>query len=334
MPAVFDSLVSRQGLSPSTAWRVTFVVPLVCLVACALGMALLCPDAPLGRWSERDERIRENLRALQMREGSTDTGLATPNTETYASSDEEKAGAKMPADAGAGLSHQQALDIAQGEVVMKPLLKDSLAILLSPQTIFHVVTYACSFGGELAINSVLSSYYKHNYPHLTQTTASNCAAIFGFLNVITRPLGGVVADVLYRRGGRNLWLKKAWITACGLLGGGLLIVIGRVNPSEGSGMPLGALVGLVTVMAIFVEAGNGANFALVPHVHPAANGVVSGVTGAGGNLGGVIFAIVFRFMDHGKSYAKALWVIGVMHIALNLAVCWIAPVPKGQVGGR
>ncbi|KAM3427010.1 hypothetical protein MY4824_009702 [Beauveria thailandica] len=334
MPAVFDSLVLRQGLSPSTAWRVTFVVPLVCLMACALGMALLCPDAPLGRWSERDERIRENLRALQMREGSTDTGLVTPSTETYTSSDEEKAGAKMPADAGAGLSHQQALDIAQGEVVMKPLLRDSLAILLSPQTIFHVVTYACSFGGELAINSVLSSYYKHNYPHLTQTTASNYAAIFGFLNVITRPLGGVVADVLYRRGGRNLWLKKAWITACGLLAGGLLIVIGRVDPSEGRGMPIGALVGLVSVTAIFIEAGNGANFALVPHVHPAANGVVSGVTGAGGNLGGVIFAIVFRFMDHGKGYAKALWVIGVMHIALNLAVCWIAPLPKGQVGGR
>ncbi|KAJ3473169.1 hypothetical protein NLG97_g10477 [Lecanicillium saksenae] len=94
------------------------------------------------------------------------------------------------------------------------------------------------------------------------------------------------------------------------------------------------MVGLVTVMAIFHEAGNGANFALVPHVHPAANGVVSGVTGAGGNLGGVVFAIVFRFMDGGKGYAKAFWVIGVMHIALNLAVCWIPPLPKGQVGGR
>lgn len=340
MPAVFDSLVARQGLSPSTAWRVTFVVPLVCLMACALGMLLLCPDSPVGTWEQREERIHENMRVLQRSAGgSTDTGFTTAvNTglttpaETYAS-DEEKGSATKLALA-AELTHQQAMDIAQGEVVTKPRLRDSFAILLSPQTIFHVATYACSFGGELAINSVLSSYYKHNFPHLTQTTASNCAAIFGFLNIVTRPLGGVVADVLYRQSGRNLWWKKLWITTCGVLGGALLVVTGRVDPSAARGMPLGALVGLVTLAAVFIEAGNGANFALVPHVHPAANGIVSGVTGAGGNLGGVLFAIVFRFMDHGKNYAKALWVIGVLHIALNLAVCWIAPLPKGQVGGR
>ncbi|CRK20899.1 hypothetical protein BN1708_017833, partial [Verticillium longisporum] len=67
----------------------------------------------------------------------------------------------------------------------------------------------------------------------------------------------------------------------------------------------------------FHEAGNGANFALVPHVHPHANGIVSGLTGAGGNLGGIIFAIIFRFMDNGTNYAKGFWVIGCMHIGLN-----------------
>jgi NNP family nitrate/nitrite transporter-like MFS transporter len=40
----------------------------------------------------------------------------------------------------------------------------------------------------------------------------------------------------------------------------------------------------------------GANFALVPHVHPHANGIVSGLVGASGNFGGVIFAIIFRFV--------------------------------------
>ena len=110
MPAVFDSLVARQGLSPSTAWRVTFVVPLVCLVACALGMMLLCPDSPVGDWSARGERIQENLRVLQLRAGSTDTGIMTPS-DTYSSSEEEKGSAKLPAPAG-GISHQQAMDIA------------------------------------------------------------------------------------------------------------------------------------------------------------------------------------------------------------------------------
>ena len=61
-------------------------------------------------------------------------------------------------------------------------------------------------------------------------------------------------------------------------------------------------------------------------------GIISGLTGAAGNLGGVIFAIIFRY--HGKNYARAIWVCGCLHIAMNLAVIWIRPIPKGQIGGR
>ena len=202
-------------------------------------------------------------------------------------------------------------------------------MLLCLQTAFHVSTYFCSFGGELAINSILGAYYLKNFPGLGQTGASNWAAMFGFLNFVTRPLGGVVSDLLYGASGRNLWLKKGWITACGVLTGTLLVIIGQVNPHSTSTM-----FGLVALMAVFLEAGNGANFSLVPHVHPSANGVVSGLTGGGGNLGGVVFAIIFRFMNHGKDYAKGFWVIGIMHIVMNLSVCWIPPLPQGQIGGK
>lgn len=333
MPAVFDSLVASQGMSSSKAWRVTFVVPLICLLVCGLGMFFLCPDSPLGSWNERDDRIQENVRVIVQRSNSTETGIMTPS-DTY-SSDEEKASKTLKDGNGMiTISHEQALDIAQGETVVKPRFRDSASVILSPQTIFHVATYACSFGAELAINSVLGAYYKANFPHLSQSQASNYAAIFGFLNVFTRPMGGFVSDMLYTKFGRRLWLKKAWVTTCGVLAGTMLIVIGCVNPSQADGMTIGAMVGLTVVLATFVEAGNGANFALVPHVHPAANGIVSGVTGAGGNLGGVVFAIIFRFMDQGKGYGRALWVIGVIHIGVNLAVSWISPVPKGQVGGR
>lgn len=338
MPAVFDALVTQHHMTPSKAWRVTFIVPLVCIMACAAGMAFLCEDSPLGRWSEREERIQENLRNHSLG-GSTDKGIMTPEgahvasvapADVYSSSDEEKG-----KDSNAiSVSQQNATDIAQGETVVKPRLKDSLGVIFSPQTLFHMATYGVSFGAELAVNSVLSSYYKLNFPGLSQSQASNYAAIFGFINFITRPLGGFVADLLYTRFGRRLWLKKGWITLCGLLTGMLLIVIGREDPSAAHGKSVGTIVGMVAVMAIFLEAGNGANFALVPHVHPSANGIVSGVTGAGGNLGGLVFAIIFRFMDHGKGYAQAFWIIGIISIVLNLAVCWIPPLPKGQIGGR
>jgi len=172
---------------------------------------------------------------------------------------------------------------------------------------FHVATYAASFGGELAINSILGAYYLQNFSYLGQTKASNYAAIFGFLNFVTRPLGGVIGDLLYNGFGRSLWLKKMWIHVCGFMTGALLIVIGVLNPHH-----LPTMIGLISVMAVFHEAGNGANFALVPHVYPYANGILSGLTGAGGNLGGVVFAVIFRFMGGGTDYAKCFLVIGVI----------------------
>ncbi|KJZ78440.1 hypothetical protein HIM_02478 [Hirsutella minnesotensis 3608] len=333
MPAIFDSLVSRQGMSESKAWRVAFIVPLVCLIVCALGMLFLCPDTPLGQWEDQGRQMENNARAHGLGGATvvdvpgTITGRTLTDEEKSMSSDDDlRSPKKHSAPASGGV------DMAQGETIVKPSFKDAMHVVLSPQTLFHVTTYSCSFGGELAINSILGSYLKVNFPTLGQTEASNFAATFGFLNFVTRPLGGVIADVLYNRFGQSLWLKKAWITVCGLLTGALLIIVGRVNPSEATGQGVGSMVGLITVAAIFLEAGNGANFALVPHVHPSANGIVSGLTGGGGNLGGVIFAIIFRFTGNGQGYSTACWIIGVINIAVNLAVSWIPPVPRPLAG--
>jgi NNP family nitrate/nitrite transporter-like MFS transporter len=258
-----------------------------------------------------------------------DRGTITP---TGADSDVEKkprtSDAVTPAASTLTLDEATAAAV-RSEVVAAPTLQAALPVIFSLNSLFHVATYACSFGGELAINSILGAYYLKNFPHLGQTRASNFAAIFGFLNFVTRPLGGVVGDLVYRLTGGNLWWKKGWIHVCGFLTGALLVVIGVTDPHN-----LGVMLALVTVMAIFHEAGNGANFALIPHVHPHANGLLSGITGAGGNLGGVVFAIIFRFMDGGKNYAKGFWVSGILHLALNLLVCWIPPIPRGQIGGR
>ncbi|KAJ4302460.1 hypothetical protein N0V88_002604 [Collariella sp. IMI 366227] len=335
MPAVYDSLVHRWGHTPREAWRLTFIVPLVCLIVCGLGLLLLCEDTPTGKWNDRHLNVQHNLEShgIVTVPGTVVERDPTPSSNSGNTSDVEK-GSALPkalrtSANEAPLTLTEAFETAQGEVIMKPSLRESMNVILSLNALFHVATYACSFGGELAINSILSSYYLKNFPSLGQTNASNYAAVFGFLNFVTRPLGGVVADVVYNSFGRSLWLKKAWIHVCGLATGVLLIVIGVLDPHQ-----LGMMVGLVVLMAVFHEAGNGANFALLPHVYPYANGVLSGLTGAGGNLGGVAFAIIFRFMDNGTNYAKAFWVIGVIHIVLNLAVCWIPPIPKNQVGGR
>lgn len=333
MPAVFDSF-RHHGHTPGQAWRLTFIVPLIMVIFTGICLLLLCPDTPVGKWNERHLHVQENLQShgvvadqiVDVPGGITEK--AAP-TDSHTPDMEDKREKPVTFDHEAALTKSEMLETAQGEVIQKPTLKEALHVIFSPQTTFHVTTYFCSFGGELAINAILSSYYLKNFPHLGQTNAANWAAMFGFLNFVTRPLGGVVSDLIYNLAGRNLWLKKAWITTCGILTGIILVIIGQVNPHNQSTM-----YGLIALMAIFLEAGNGANFALVPHVHPFANGILSGVTGAGGNLGGVVFAIIFRFTDAGTNYAKALWVIGVMHIGMNLAVCWIRPLPKDQIGGH
>ncbi|KAK0716775.1 major facilitator superfamily domain-containing protein [Lasiosphaeria miniovina] len=330
MPAVYDSLVHSRGRTPGEAWRLTFLVPLVCLIACGLGLLLLCEDTPMGKWDDRHAQVQSNLVSHGL---PGEIVNITGTKDLKGSSDSKEDGSSSKSVHGfeheADISRTEALETAQGEIVVKPSVREGVRVVFSLHGLFHVATYACSFGGELAINAILASYYLKNFPTLGQTNASNYAAIFGFLNFITRPAGGVVSDLLYNRYGRSLWLKKAWIHVCGLLTGALLILIGTLNPHH-----LPTMVGLIVLLAVFHEAGNGANFALVPHVFPYANGILSGLTGAGGNLGGVIFAIIFRYMGGGTDYAKGFWVIGVIHVALNLAVCWIPPLPKGQIGGH
>ena len=62
------------------------------------------------------------------------------------------------------------------------------------------------------------------------------------------------------------------------------------------------------------------------------SGLVTGVTGASGDLGGIVFLLIARYS--GTNYGQVFWSIGVITIGLNLAVVWIRPIPKGQLGGR
>jgi NNP family nitrate/nitrite transporter-like MFS transporter len=341
-PAIFDLLVSNHRLTPHVAWRVVFVVPGICITAVALGLLFLCPDTPTGKWSDRHLSAQQNLAAhgvtgividapgsvldkkfgsngaVTLPEGSKEQYVAT--TKRRASYDHE-----------AQLSEQAMLDTARGEIIVKPTFKEAMSVTLSLQTLVTTTCYFCSFGSELAINSILGAYYLANFKHtLNQRTSGDWASMFGLLNVFFRPIGGLVADVLYRRTG-SVWAKKIWLHALGLIAGAFLVATGVINPHDTPTM-----FGLVAGSAFFIEAGNGANFALVPHVHPHANGIVSGVTGAAGNLGGIIFAVIFRFDVTGKvtDYGKSLWIIGVIMMAMNVAVCWIKPVPKNQIGGR
>jgi NNP family nitrate/nitrite transporter-like MFS transporter len=341
MPAIFDSLVAHQHLTPHVAWRVSFIVPFILISAMAVSMLILCPDTPTGKWSEREVAVQQRLQAHGVRApaglvdipGSiTDkqtTGVTTPNLVDEKRSDEE-AGLTTAKHGDfnreASLSPEEMLNTAKGEVIRKPTFKEAMNVIFSPQTAVVALCYFCSFGAELSINSILGSYYYKNFKALGQTGTGRWAAMFGLLNVVCRPAGGILSDFLYRRTGK-VYSKKILLHTLGVITGAFQIAIGLLDSHNHSTM-----FGLVAGMALFLEAGNGSNFSLVPHVHPFANGIISGVTGATGNFGGIIFGIIFRYL--GTDYGKTFWIIGVITIAMNLALSWIQPIPKGQIGGR
>ena len=279
MPAIFNSLVQRQHLTPHVAWRVSFVVPFILITSTAIVMILTCPDTPTGRWSSR---ALDTQRNLTMRD--TFFSSAGHRKDNRQRSQERKGLGSSTNSSGGDISNNtiglnrrdgsysemrahedDILTAASWELVEKPSLQSAFKTISSLPTLTLIVAYFCSFGTELAVNSILGAYYASNLK-LSQTASGNWAAMFGILNAVFRPAGGVISDTIYRSTG-SLWGKKILVHAMGLMMGVFLLLIGFLDPRRRA-----LLVGLMTGLAFFEEAGNGACFALVPHVHPTSNG--------------------------------------------------------------
>lgn len=277
MPAILDSLVANQHLTPHVAWRVAFVIPFILIVFTALAMILLCPDTPTGSWSSRSRDLQRH-HAMRDAFFSTDGERKTHQASSISSggAGNENYGNDtigLKSSQGQGHFHESAqqnedelLAAASWELVEKPTYRGTTQALASFSTLTLIVGYFSSFGTELSVNSYLAQYYFENFPPLGQTGAGNWAAMFGLFNLIFRPIGGAVSDLLYGYT-HSLWVKKMWMHGLALVMAAFLIIIGFVDPKDKATM-----FGLFAGLAFFVEASNGAIYSLVPHVHPTSNG--------------------------------------------------------------
>ena len=225
---VFDSLVIGRGLTPHVAWRVAFVaVPFVIVTATGLGILFLCPDTPTGPWKDRHiTRIIDAVEVIHTtKEISKDdtTGTNKVGREMSAdSSDVEKRGDDDTngADTGPVIKGTTAIydttdeRFAEAAIIKPPTVREILRVVLTFQTIMQCALYFVTFGGELAINSNLSSFYikESGKPPWAQTLAANWAAMYGMLNLITRPLGGYIGDLIYPIAG--IEGKRIWQITC------------------------------------------------------------------------------------------------------------------------
>jgi len=217
--------------------------------------------------------------------------------------------------------YQSEVDVAVNE---RLTFKSAKALLLNPLTWLPGLSYITSFGFEIGIDANLSHVIFDIYrPTFGQTKAGYIAATYGLLNIWTRPSGGVLSDMIYKRygvPGKKYWMLFLGIAA-GLISIGMGVYIDQ-DRDPGQKPSLAVLLVLIVFLAIFTEQGCGANFSLVPHCNPYSNGAMSGVVAAMGNVGGVIFAMIFRFQPF--PLGKAWWISGIICIVINAALVGIS----------
>lgn len=170
------------------------------------------------------------------------------------------------------------------------------------------LAYGMCFGMEITFDNVASLHFVDSYG-LSQRAAGLWAGVFGCMNLFARALGGIVSD--------KVGLKF------GMRGKGLLLA--GVLLLEGAGLILfahaGSLVIAITTMitfALFLKMSNGATYGIVPFISKENQGLVSGVVGAGGNFGGMLFGFLFK--SDTITYVQAFTYIGYIVIAVAFII--------------
>jgi NNP family nitrate/nitrite transporter-like MFS transporter len=145
------------------------------------------------------------------------------------------------------------------------------------------VAYFVTFGSELAVVSMLPLFFMETF-ELSVVAAGMLASGFAFTNLVARPGGGYLSDKFGRR-------KSLTILISGLTVG--YLVLSNIDSSWT------VWVAVVATMccSFFVQAGEGAVFAIVPLVKRSMTGQIAGMTGAYGNVGAVIFLTVLSFVS-------------------------------------
>ena len=119
---------------------------------------------------------------------------------------------------------------------------------------------------------------------LNPVHAGMVASAYAFMNLMSRPGGGWISDRFGRR-------STLLILTAGLAVGYFVMSL------VGSSWPLWLAVAAAMACSFFVQAGEGAVFAVVPLIKRRLTGQIAGMTGAYGNVGAVVYLTIFSLVE-------------------------------------
>ena len=173
--------------------------------------------------------------------------------------------------------------------------------------------YLATFGSEIAVVSVLPAFFMTTFAGLSVTQAAMLGGSFAFMNLVARPGGGWVSDKFGRRFSMTIIL--AGVT-CGYM------LLSQINAS----WPLYLAFLAVFICSLFVQAGCGAVFAVVPLIKRRMTGQIAGLAGAYGNVGALFFLTMNTFID-----IQTFFYMLAITAAIGLVFVQFLKEPKGHV---
>ncbi|ORX45272.1 MFS general substrate transporter [Hesseltinella vesiculosa] len=306
---IFQGL--QRVVSTGIAWRLTFLFPtLACLIVAFMDF-FLAVDSPNGDWLavrrvERDTSVHGDA---SIQSSGDEEKVQVTKIETYDTNIDRRTVFVLPKDQAHEVGSLQ--DVRKDETFTQTLASYGRT-LMRPTVLILCCQYACSFGIELSIDNIIGSVFLNTYK-LEASTAAYIGSIFGLLNICSRFTGGLLSDTLAKK----LQLRGRILAQLILMSleGAFLIGFSFILDEN---LLYRAII-MMVCFSFFVQAVCGSTYGIVPFVDPANTGKVMGLVGSFGNVGGLVFGLLFK--SFGIQYHMSFLILGICTLTSGILGC-------------